>query len=132
MLGLTEDAQVEWGAGENQVFADNCSLATKKRNGGMCLVPIFFHNSQQEFFSFNGQLFIYFDSLIGKLLTKLSRKFQLTVNGFLLWHYSMSFITPSNLSRTILMIEMMILRVQLNSNNDDGDDDHLNSLFFFT
>ena len=30
------------------------------------------------------------------------------------------------------MIEMMILRVQLNSNNDDGDDDHLNSLFFFT
>ena len=27
---------------------------------------------------------------------------------------------------------MMILRVQLNSNNDDGDDDHLNSLFFFT
>ena len=50
----------------------------------MCLVPIFFHNSQQEFFSFNGRLFIYFDSLIGKLLTKLSRKFQLTVNGFLL------------------------------------------------
>ena len=53
----------------------------------MCLEPIFYHNSQKEFlFSFNGQIFIYFDSLTGKFTTRLSRKFQSTVNGFLLWH----------------------------------------------
>ena len=45
----------------------------------MCLEPIFYHNSQKEFlFSFNGQIFIYFDSLTGKFSTRLSWKFLVT------------------------------------------------------
>ena len=67
--------------------ANNCSLANKQKNGEMCLAPIFLPELATEvFFSFNGQILIYFDSLTGKLSTKLSWKSQLTVNGFLLWH----------------------------------------------
>ena len=87
LFGLTEEAQVKLGAGENQVFADKSFANKRKKTGEMCLAPIFYHNSQKEFlFSFNGQIFIYFDSLTGKFTTRLSRKFQSTVNGFLLWH----------------------------------------------
>ena len=43
----------------------------------------------------------------------------------------MTFIFLSNLSRTILIIVMMIKIAQLmNSNNANGDDEHLNNLFF--
>ena len=53
----------------------------------MCLAPIFYHNSQKEFlFSFNGQIFIDLENLTGKFSTRLSRKFQLTLIGFLLKH----------------------------------------------
>ena len=46
-------------------------------------------------------------------------------------HYSMTFIILSNLSRTILIIVMMIMIAQLmNSKNDNCDDEHLNDLFF--
>ena len=46
-------------------------------------------------------------------------------------HYSMTFIILSNLSRTILIIVMMIMIAQvMNSNNDNCDDEHLNNLFF--
>ena len=43
----------------------------------------------------------------------------------------MTFIILSNLSRTILITVMMIMKAQLmNSNNDNGDDHHLNNLLF--
>ena len=43
----------------------------------------------------------------------------------------MTFIILSNLSRTILIIVMMIMIAQLmNSKNDNCDDEHLNDLFF--
>ena len=89
-------------------------------------------NSLQEFFSFNGQLFIYFDSLTGKFSTRLSRKFQWRYMVFSCdIHYSMTFIILSNWSRTILIIVMIIMIAQLmNSNNDNCDDEHLNNLFF--
>ena len=46
-------------------------------------------------------------------------------------YYSMTFIILSNLSRTILIIVMMIMIAQLmNSKNDNCDDEHLNNLFF--
>ena len=46
-------------------------------------------------------------------------------------HYSMTFIILSNLSRTILITVMMIMKAQLmNSNNDNGDDHNLNNLLF--
>ena len=51
----------------------------------MCLAPIFIPQlATGVFFSFNGQLFIYFDSLTGMVSTRLSRKFQLAVISFLL------------------------------------------------
>ena len=46
-------------------------------------------------------------------------------------HYSKTFIILSNLSRTILIILMIIIIAQLvNSKNDNCDDEHLNNLFF--
>ena len=113
--------------------ANNCSLANKQKKSEMCLAPIFLPQFATEvFFSFNGQILIYFDSLTGKLSTKLSWKFQLTVNCFLLWHllfynfyYPVKFFNNnSDNSNDDKKAQLM------NNNNDNGDDHHLNNLFF--
>ena len=53
LFGLTEEAQVKLGAGENQGLCRQQSVGKQKKNDEMCLAPIFFnHNSQQEFFFF--------------------------------------------------------------------------------
>ena len=54
------------------LFAQS-KISKQKKNDEMCLAPIFLPQLATEvFFSFNGQILIYFDSLTGKLSTKLS------------------------------------------------------------
>ena len=41
LFGLTEEAQVKLGAGENQGLYRQQSIDKQKKNGEMCLAPIF-------------------------------------------------------------------------------------------
>ena len=55
LFGLTEEAQVKLGAGENQGLYRQQSIGKQKKNGEMRLAPIFFTTTRnRSFFSFNG------------------------------------------------------------------------------
>ena len=41
LFGLTEEAKVKLGAGENQGLCRQQSIGKQKKNGEMCLAPIF-------------------------------------------------------------------------------------------